>query len=296
MIYKGVIVILILCLALESCQRTGKAEIRNDNLNSTPKTQDNTPIYTLKVSVANPYEILINDMPFDKSFDNGSTSFELPINDYVLQSGPQRFKVTLFPDSGEFFLDKIGLEYLDIKVYKYSDISSVGSGGEEIGSIDMRGILDSPLAVCDTVFNLEVPYQLTGWSASVDLSEEDRSTLEKEVLQKYESLQTILNSGSLTDFLKENSKRDIEIDRVFYADSALEKEDLAFMKDRIKKSKNNMAAINYYILRFYGNGRVVALEMKNGKSALYGDDGNQLYYYMILLHRPKKGESLVIIR
>ena len=294
---KKIIIFGLFILNLANCQEK-KVQIKTNNENNFEKTKkmEITPIYTIKVSVANPYEILVNDMPFDKNFEKGSTNFELPINDLILQGGMQRVKVILHPDIGKNVVDKSGLDYLDVKIYKYKDISSIGNDGELVKSINLKDMKEAPIVAKEELVFMQVPYKLKGWIESEDLSKEDKTKLINEVVLKYKSLSNLLNNGDLKGFFNENKTRDLEVNKSFYDNEQIKAEDKEYMEDRILKSKGNMAEFYLNQVTFYGDGKVVTLEMRNGKSALYGDDGENLYYYMVLLHRPKFGMPLEIIR
>ena len=144
--------------------------------------------------------------------------------------------------------------------------------------------------------DIDIPYKVTGWSGSVDLSKENQTVLKNEVLLKYSELREIINKGEIKEFLNQNKARDREVYEGFYNDKEVIAEDKQYLEERISKSKNNMVQINDYHVKMYGNGKVIALEKNDGKSALYADDSENLYYYVILLHRPKPGTPLEVIR
>lgn len=262
------------------------------------KMINDQPIYTLKISVANPYETYINDMPVEKDYGKGSANSELPINDFILKSGIQNIKVILMPEQGKLTVDKLGIDYVDVKIYKYPHGLSNMSSDERIliKEFNLKECKESSIIRKESEFITKVPYEVKGWEKSISLLAENQENLKGEVLAKYEELKTMLNNGDLATFLNSNKIRDEEVSISFYDNQETEEEDKSFMSNRVSKSRGKMEKIENYTMRFYGNGKTVSLEGTNGKSILKGDDGKKIYYYMILLHRPKAGAPLEIIR
>lgn len=294
---KNMILIGLLIFNIASCQK--KENINNSrHLTKKDITMNEQPIYTLAISVANPHEVYLNDMPLIKDYNKGSSNFEIPLNDYILKSGIQKIRIVLLPEEGKTIVDKSGIDYIDAKVYRYSKGLSEMNPEKRtlIKSINLKEFKEIPIVVKEIEFDAIVPYELIGWSKSVDLSKENQEVLKKEVLKKYEELRGILNNGDYEGFLKENKKRDSEVDNCFYNDLEAQNEDEEFLKDRINKSKNNMLELKEYKLVFYGNKKLIALENKRGKSSLCGDNGKTIFTYFILLHRPTPNVPLEIIR
>lgn len=288
------ILIGLLVFNIASCQKKENTNtiIKKSNI------MNEKPIYTLAISVANPHEVYLNDMPLIKDYNKGSSNFEIPLNDFILKSGIQNLRIVLLPEEGRTIVDKSGIDYVDVKIYKYSNGLSEMNPEKRtlIKSINLKEFKEIPIVIKEVEFNVIVPYELLGWTKSVDLSKENQEVLKNEVVTKYEELRAILNNGNYEGFLKENKKRDSEVDNCFYNDLGAQNEDEEFLKDRISKSKNNMLELKEYKLVFYGNKKLIALENKRGKSSLCGDNGKTIFTYFILLHRPKSGSPLEVIR
>ncbi|AYN03697.1 hypothetical protein [Flavobacterium sp. 140616W15] len=69
-------------------------------------------------------------------------------------------------------------------------------------------------------------------------------------------------------------------------------------KEKVQQAKGLMNSIDFskYSLKFYGDGRLITLEDKNGDSPLYYEDKDYKRIFGILLHRPKSGSPLEVIR
>lgn len=297
---KIIITICLIFFNLISCQtKENNNEIKNikeNNVNNIKMKEQ--PIYTLAISVANPHEVYLNDIPLIKDYNKGSSNFEMPMNNFILKSGLQSLRIVLLPEKGKTMVDKLGIDHVEVKIYRYSNGLSEMNPENRIlvKTINLKEFKEMTQVVKEVEFDARVPYEVKGWSESVDLSKENQNELEKEVLSKYEELRKILNDGNYEKFAIENKKNDSEVLKSLFENSEAQKEDEEFSKERIGKSKNNMVDLKDFHFVFYGNNRLITLENSDGESPLYGDDGEMIYTYFILLHRPKQGMALEIIR
>lgn len=259
---------------------------------------NNQPIYTIKIQAANPHEVYFNDLPIDKDFSNETSSMEIPINDFILKSGPQHLHLNLWPNSNKDIIDKIDFEYLNIQLLKYPNgMKSLNQGEYEIIQTFDKGDFEySSKIEKHWTLNLDVNYESIGWSNSENLLEIDSNLLKEKVMNFYRKTAQIINNGDLYQFNELNKKRDYEVENSFYNDSDYIQQDVTFVKNRIFNSKNNTFFSENYIIKFYGNGKIVTLETTNGESPLYAEDNIQKYTYTLYLHIPKGSTELEIIR
>jgi len=194
-IMKKILLIIMLIFSIASCQNKQDKQNKMSSLNQS----ENNYIYTFKVSVANPYEIYLNDVPFDKSIEKSSINFELPINDLILKSGEQKIKIVLHSENDKN-IDKIGLEHFKLDVMRYKSISEVGQNGFLVKEVKFTNIVSSPIVVKDDLVNIEIPYENIGWSLSSDLSNDNKEALKEEVLKKYNELKDVINKGDINSF------------------------------------------------------------------------------------------------
>lgn len=292
---KKLIILSLLIINLTNCQEKKQTDNTKNEKQSAMKEE---PIYTIKISSANPYEIYVNDMPLEKDHQAGSSNTETPFNDFVLKSGLQQFKLRIFPDKGKTMVDKKGLDYIEVKIYKYSKGLSnmTPDNAVVIKQIDLKDLKELPIVEKQFAINLSVPFEIKGWSESVDLSKEDKEKLKAEVLAKYNEIRTQINAGNFADFSKNYKKRDEEVNKSFHNNSEAIKEDEDWMKTRVSNSKGHMKSISNSVMKFNGNGKIVYLESEKQESPLISDDGKYEEVYNILLHRPKPGGPLEIIR
>ena len=266
-------------------------------MNETITTE--SPIYSLKVISGNPYETYVNNLVVEKDYDEGTTDHELLINEYILSSGDQKIGVTLLPNQGEEYIDKLSLEYFKLQIFIYEKgwLDYEKNNKKLVKELKIPATEKQlPLIKYEWKFLANVPYKNTGWINSVKLTNENQEKLNKEVLEFYEKQRTILDKGDYNQYLKILEKRDNEVFGSIYATEKIMKDDKEYMTNRILKSKGNMEVLKDFHMVFYAEGKVVTLELKNGKSPLYASNKTTLFRYRLLIHRPKKGEPLEVIR
>ena len=83
--------------------------------------------------------------------------------------------------------------------------------------------------------DIDIPYKVTGWLGSVDLSKENQTVLKNEVLLKYSELREIINKGEIKEFLNQNKARDREVYEGFYNDKEVIAEDKIFRRKNFEK-------------------------------------------------------------
>ncbi|MBE7649115.1 hypothetical protein [Tenacibaculum finnmarkense] len=152
-------------------------------------------------------------------------------------------------------------------------------------------------------FEAKVPYNLTGWSNSVDLTKENQEKLFKEVEAYY------------LELIKDFENKDIPAIAEKYYTKEKEIAQALFLKEKEVKSRwhedfLSRAAhptakgdkIENHYLEFYGNGKVVNLLMGPGgvrSLVIVRDKENGKKGYATLdvyLHRPTPGAPLEMIR
>ena len=292
---KKLFFISLLIVSMSNCQ--DKKDIKNNHYEKQAAMKEK-PIYTIKITSANPYEIYVNDMPLEKDHEVGSSNTETPFNDFILKSGIQQFKIRIFPNKGKTVVDKAGIDYIDVKIYKYSKGLSnmTPDNATVIKQIDLKDLQEQAVVEKQFTLTLSVPYNIKGWSDSVDLSKEDQNKLKTEVLATYNEIRSLINSGDIAGFTKKYKVRNAEVNASFLDNAEAIKEDDEWMKTRVSNSKGHMKPITNVMMKLNGNGKIVYIENEKQESPLISDDGKYEEVYNILLHRPKPGAPLEIIR
>gem|GEM_PF-1563173 len=296
---KNMLLISFIIFNLSSChgKNDTNAVTENKFTKENKMISNNTIIYALSIDATADFKVYINDVLVTSYYGKGATSLTIPINREILFSGEQVIKVVLNSINK---LDKNELKYYKFQIKKYVSFSSP----------DYQTVLDCQFDhnlsenlyshTQSWIFKTEVPYKVEGWTESSILLKEDEGQLLREVISIYESFRKLLEDRDSKSFLAKTIKRDTEINEVLY----LNKEQITEDENQTLQTINsitNVLPLENYKLVFYGNGRMVALIRMDGKkkdqSALQAQlEDNSTEIYELLLHRPKSGSPLEVIR
>ena len=270
--------------------------------NRTPDTvekkMNQSYIYGIDYSINNRFEILINDELVAKNNEDINSSAFLPINELLLSGIRPELKIRLY--------NSINEQYIREDIYKYFNLKIVLSNNNmfenfiTIQDINIPKVIKNKEFV-EYTFLLEIDSDklnpIVGWSKSNNLVNENQKILLNELYDNYNRIFKILNSGNYQEFYKNIEKREKEI-QIAYFDSPEILSEQEDEKERVSNAKNKMVTIDFskYKLKFYGNGKMITLEDDNGDSPLFYEKDNVQYFFGIVLHRPKAGAPLEIIR
>lgn len=276
------------------------ANILGDGLYKKIKTYKEQPEYWIFIHSNNcSYTATINDMPIYADFNDGSMkSLSFPLNPLLPASGNYGLKLTLLPkQDGRFKLAS--------KIEKNSSVQVRIS--RTVGKAE-KTVLDETLSIKEDGlpylektfdFNAEVPYSLTGWSKSTDLQKENGDQLKKEAADFYQNIMHLYEKRELAEISKIYYPRQLENAQALYLSA---KEDDKKLMAKLGEEVNRVQKFRLedYKLQFYANGKVVGLVRTDGeflgKSAFLGLTEEKFFIYSLLLHRPKPGASLEVIR
>lgn len=245
------------------------------------------------------YTATINDMPVYTDFNDGSMkSLSFPLNPLLPNSGPYILKLRLLPKQDENF-------NLGSKIEKDSKIqikiSRSANKEEKIILDETVSVNESGLPVIEKNFNfnIDVPYSVAGWSKGTDLKNEDEEKLTKEVAEFYLKMMNLYEKKQIAEISNLYYHRQLENAQSLYSST---KEDSDKLVAKLNQDVNQVQnfKLEDYKLQFYGNGKVVGLIRTDGeflgKSAFLGLTDEDFFIYSLLLHRPKSGASLEVIR
>jgi hypothetical protein len=283
-----------------SCQKkdtTTHTSNTNNYEKKMTQTMASHPLYALSLDAAGDFQVYINDILVAYYYKNGGTSLTLPINREILGSGKQNIKIVLKSDKE---LDENELKYYKFRILKYASFDSP----DYDVVVDCKFNADKSKPTKEITqawdFTSEVPYQVTGWSQSTVLLNEDKDALLKDVLETYNNFRDILQKKDAGSFFTKTKIRDAEIDKTLYLSSSDSKKDQTETSVTIQNIVEVLPIDNYKMI-FYGNGRMVSLirtdEKSKDESALQAKlKDNSTEIYELVLHRPKKGSPLEVIR
>lgn len=262
------------------------------------------------------FTLLVNDVPVAHYFEESGGTFTTtaPINNVILKSGQQTYKLILHPGYTDSQPAKALSENVTVDItiegftYNGSAIKEIGTPISLISlSARKKNFKEAgePSAVFEGVFTLDVPYYLTGWSESKDLRKEDPAQLLKEILASYKEYSDILtrrDSVRLSNLVYQKEK---DYAQALFLDRAGTQKQWDTYRAILNAKKLKMEPLENYQLKFYGNGRLVTLERTDypfiGQPALRADvtdarGEEYIEYYMNYFHKKHGSDHLELIR
>ncbi|CAM1348161.1 conserved exported hypothetical protein [Tenacibaculum ascidiaceicola] len=267
------------------------------------------------------YELYVNGRAVFSHYEQtGLMGHTTCINDAILKSGIQEVTVKLYP-LGQTEVERFDTftknARMEVKIEKYdiqvedSDEKVVTFKIPEASTRSKNDIKIEGLPYYEHTFTFyaEVPYEVTGWSESQDLTKMDQKQLEKEVVAFYNELSNIVDQRDEEKWVKLIKKREVEyVKSVSYNDikESSTKGRIEELKEIFDSKFKKKEPLDPYEIIFGGDGRMVSLKSKEsrGSSAFsFGieskEDGEFIkyrYYYFVYLHKPKGSNKLEIIR
>ena len=270
-------------------------------------------------------EVYINGYPIHREpavvGKSGSKSGSNPINKYILQSGEQHWEVRVYPaispktinfekeisKNARFIVRLEKLRFTDVGVETLADPivlieTPINYESDNSGNVEeVYKDAGKPMMVYKGTFAAQVPYVLDGWSKSVDLTQENSQTLQKELVEKYKELLKMLDERRTGDFAEKIVKREKEISQALFYTKDLNDDYMETFFEGYDKKDKKMKPLENYKMVFFGK-NLIALESndinylyKPSLIATYNNDKRRNNYLMFF-HRPKPGAPLEIIR
>ncbi|CAM4221058.1 hypothetical protein SAMN06265348_107309 [Pedobacter westerhofensis] len=316
MMRKTILYLLISC-SLMACAQNKK------KMNTTPiselykevKFKEQKISYRAGIEIgACNFELFINDVPVAQYFEdvNGTFNTSSPINDVILKSGKQTFKLILYPG----FKNGVPIKALSESIIAKITVEGLKYEGEGVKTIvSPFTIFELPTqarpfteagkqtAVYEGTFDAHVPYELEGWSKSRDLRKEDPDVLLKEVLTAYQHFINVVKNKDEDQLSKLIYKKEKNYAQALFLDKEGTENQWATYLKTLHDPTLVMQPIEHYKMKFYGNGRLVALERTDypniGEPALRAifkkDDRSKLRYFFYELHKPEGSNTLELI-
>jgi len=281
------------------------------------KRSSNEPLYYVFVNHEQCFfEILVNDVPRFRYFEEGSIMTPINLNNYINRSGRQTITYRLYPQT------KRGLqhltEYTSIKIELYERNNADTTNG-----FDNQKLLlthrsstktDGKTFIADGKdyyefsfdFDAKVPYQLEGWEDSKDLSKMDQKELLSKTKEAYQYYWYLIKDKKMDDYFRLIFKSNAaEITTTYLGAEALkgsESEDKFIFNEPTFKLE---PLINYK-MQLYGNGKIVCLEQTSEdlrfkkESAIWGkykttEGESRGWFSKLYLHIPKGKDTFEIL-
>ncbi|MFC4476809.1 hypothetical protein [Flavobacterium chungangensis] len=289
----------------------------------TIKHYDYEPMYYLTYKQNICYsEILVNDIPVDKNYTDLGKGSTVTINNYIFKSGTQKVTFRLYPAiKGSDFDYKILREETDMQIdisesdnvdrYKKgkeiaSYLTPTVDGVNENGPIKIFAAAGKNYYEASFTFEAKVPYEFTSLEKSQDLRKWNQEKLEQKVVDFYKKQWRLINYKEIEEYFSFLELKEKETcQSAFDSRKELEENLSAYLEPFINPTFR-LEPLENYQLKFYGDGKIVCLELTSteakmrGKSALWGkykkDGSLRAKYRKYYLYIPEGKDELEILR
>ncbi|WP_163408085.1 hypothetical protein [Flavobacterium ajazii] len=321
----------LLLICLGACSQKSKPRVSNltsenyvETMLKTIKHYDYEPMYYLKYSQNICYsEILVNDIPLNKNYKELGSGRTISINNYIFKSGIQKITFRLYPAvKGKDFDYHTLNEETDMKiVITESDNAKRNNKGKEMASyltptITKTDQYGNPVTQfiatgktyyeASFTFEAKVPYEFPSLDNGQDLREWNKEKLEQKVVDFYKNQLTLLKAKKKEEYFSYLDLKEKETRQSLFFNKRELQGILDLYLDPFTIPNHQMQPLENYKLKFYGDGRIVCLELTSqeskmrGKSALWAKFGEgdemMLDFFKFYLYIPEGEEELVMIR
>jgi hypothetical protein len=268
-------------------------------------------------------EILVNDIPLNKNFTELVDGATIDINNYIFKSGTQKVTFRLYParKGNDFDYQKLK-EETDMKI-TISELNNVNRNkkGNEITTyltptITIKDIYGNSVTQFTATgktyyeagftFEAKVPYEFTSLDKGQDLRKWKHEKIQQKVVDFYKNQLTLLKEKKKEEYFSFLELREKETRQSLYFNKKELEEILDLYLDPFTIPNYKMQPLENYKLKFYGDGRIVCLELESldnhlrGESALWAKvdegDGEMGDFFKFYLYIPEGEDELEILR
>ncbi|MDQ8011029.1 MAG: hypothetical protein REI96_01170 [Flavobacterium nitrogenifigens] len=275
------------------------------------KYYEKEPMYYMRINKINCLvEIFINDYRVHKDYELSNYATPLEINDAILKSGEQKLTYRLYP-IGDLIKEEYGegdtvktltnATSISISIIKMDNNGEKRLEDEEViikhSSLnDAKGNFiasGKPYYEFTFPFNAFVPYENEGWTKGQDLTKLDQKLLEQKALEFYNEYSKVYKNKNLNLLAQLSFGEEKRNAISFYKRASnINKLWKEYLND-INESNLKALPIENYKMTFWGNGKIVFLQLKSlnityrGGGALIIDSDKSTYMPKILLYLPE---------
>ena len=265
----------------------------NKSLTNTEKTKMNK-IYYLHYNFNADFEIIFNGVSLIRNNKIGVVDDYQYLNPYINKNGVQTLSLKIKPHEKDDLLTENYLKNISIDIY-YSE-NDENPPFKLVKKCELKSIEKPVKKFIDSwTFEAEVPYNLIGLENSQSFLDKDQNELLEKVIEKYSTVNSIINNGDALKYLEVYKKsREREMNSMYY-DVNKQKEYLNNIVKRVQASKGFMQPISDYRLFIHPNGKLVQLINSNGSTPLFSiDDKGKRKSYGLILHQLKGANELEV--
>ncbi|MHC5310934.1 hypothetical protein ACYSNM_12890 [Myroides sp. LJL116] len=239
------------------------------------------------------------------------------LNPFLLKNGKYKIKLQISPifRSNDTVILPDNIDKIKIGFVSYISNKDTGKVSDYLTNINLPlKKVSEPTAYFEQEWEVEIkdlPYELEGWSNGQDLSKINREELEPRVVNYYQNLRELLNSGSTSTYSDLWKTADTELVVYDYLSEEGFEEVTQANIIEVQKCKDRMIPLEEYEMKLYGYGKIVSLERKANTRSFNNEDLLDLKgwsplirkykisggaSYGVKLFLPKDSDEFVIIR
>lgn len=261
------------------------------------------PFYLAEIQGSNcEIELLINDVPCFNNYKNGGVAVDLPINEYILNSGKQFYTIKANCFENENRISNHAVINFKITLRDAFDFSLPKQTVKQHFKMSFED-KDTQMYSSGDIFEANVPFTLKGWTDSFSFSEYSigdnpvKKKLIEEFSNLYEVFHEIIKNGDLNKYNSINAQRFKEVTTAFYlTDDEKDERQKSILNSSIK----NGSKINFseYALHFYGNNnQLVGMKIKNQPCGfVFENEDGMIITELALFHKEIIDSPLTLIR
>lgn len=281
----------------------------------------NEPIYYIYVDHEQCFfDILVNDIPAFRYFEDGGIMSSVILNNYISRSGKQKMTYRLYPQTqrerGEGFKVLTPYTRFNLTLYSRDNADSVTSFDNQVQLLEhtyqKKADGKTFIAAGETYyeytieFDATVPYRnIHNLENAQDLRKMDKKILEKKTVDAYNYLRDIIADKKKDEYFSLVFKSDLRYVQSNYYSKAELKETAAEDLFYFNTPSFKLEPVENYMMKIYGDGKLVCLEHTSndlrlkGRSSLWGkynaeEGGVRVRFLKILLYMPKGKDTFEI--
>lgn len=258
------------------------------------------PIYEFSIDAREcSIDLKVNDIPCFSNYEHGGVALDWPVNANLLSSGKQFYSFKIFSYENENFINNKAIVKAKISVRDALDFSKPRILISEISIPDFSKDEEPRKELhIRGEFDVILPYNHEGWKNSVNLLNENKEQLFKELSDFYEELYEIFKNFNIEKYKKCTYTRFKELSSSFYlSENEMKRREVSFIpkfKGQIQKT-----SMEDYQMLFLGEGKLVAIRIPNepiGLKFISSNETDNIIYEQAIFHRKSEGAPLTLIR
>lgn len=282
------IMLLLSLMFIDSCAKPND-KLNEININMKKKT------YYLYYNIQGNYEIFCNGISLSEySYNDGSVTASEYLNPLISEKGEQTIsiKINKYDDTN------LSPEYLKgIKLSLYYSENGDDGNIVLVKDFTLKPVKENQPMIFETwSFKADVDYQIPNpLEYAGDLTKEDFNNLKEDVLNKYNEIFSIINSGDAEKYSELYESSFTRETLSMYLDSTETKNYINNLKNRVISSKNQMKSFGDFKININPNKKIIELTSKEGKPLLQSvDEKGKIKFFALQLYRSTKTGELEV--